>query len=94
MNRDIVFAYALDYFALKNGQLRKPFLKHRFELFMRILNGAGTYLPVHEAPAMRLDEYYIPEGQKASMSLAYEQRGDWSMTELPHGESFFSRFKL
>ena len=92
MKRDIFMAYALDYFAWRNGQLRKPFLKYRFELFMRILNGAGTYLPTLEAPAMQLDEHYIPEGQKMSMYFAYEQGKDWTIAELPHGESFFSRF--
>ncbi|KAJ2915917.1 hypothetical protein MD484_g4506, partial [Candolleomyces efflorescens] len=86
LKKDIFMAYALDYFALRNGQLRKPFFKYRFELFMRILNGAGTYLPDEEAPSSRLDEYYIPEGQKTSMYLAYEQGNDWAMTELPQGE--------
>ncbi|KAJ2921081.1 hypothetical protein H1R20_g16014, partial [Candolleomyces eurysporus] len=82
MNRDIFMAYALDYFALRNGQLRKPFLKYRFELLMRILNGAETYLPDDETPAMRA-RYCIPEGQLASMYFAYEQGKDSTMTELP-----------
>ncbi|RXW16526.1 hypothetical protein EST38_g9322 [Candolleomyces aberdarensis] len=81
MHRDIFMAYALDYFALRNGQLRKPFLKYRFELLMRILNGAGQYLPDDEAPAMGA-RYCIPEGQVASMYFAYEQGKDSTMTEL------------
>ncbi|KAJ2926538.1 hypothetical protein H1R20_g10549, partial [Candolleomyces eurysporus] len=54
LHRDIFVAYVLDRFTLNTSNelgLRTTLVGHRFELLLRILNGADAYTPLDERPA-------------------------------------------
>ncbi|RXW20218.1 hypothetical protein EST38_g5636 [Candolleomyces aberdarensis] len=80
LHRDIFVAYVLDRFALDSSNesgLRTTLIEHRFELLLRILNGADAYTPLDERPACSTTTPFgIGEAQVKNFTSVFFSSGD------------------
>ncbi|KAJ2915388.1 hypothetical protein MD484_g5025, partial [Candolleomyces efflorescens] len=81
LHRDVFAAYVLDRFAVdssKESGLQAALVGHRFELLLRILNGADAYAPPGEIPSRRINPPSIGlcQAQIRNFALAFFSNGD------------------
>lgn len=104
LHRDIFVAYVLDRFALpfpapehpsprRPSELQEALIGHRFELFLRILNGADSYTPSDESPAHTVTPPIgIGEAQIKNITSAFFSNDYDHIGNIPTGNSFNPRF--